>query len=316
MIWRAIRVYPTGVFDFYPLYYGGQAWLHTGNAYALESVVAPELRNFQLYQIGNVYPFPAVVLTLPFSLLPAQLTAVLWTGLLCAGLLLAMRLHDWPLWYLAYLPVVEGLRIEQYTMFVVIFQVLGLWAWRERRPWLLALCSTVILTKPNHALFFVLALTFLAGNWRQFLAFAVPFYGLTLAIYPHWVLDWIPRLQNSHAVLHQAFYWQLALLAIPLLLMGDVIGGAMLLQFVLLPYPGSYSSAAIPFGVLGDRRSRWLIPIAVVWMIAGLLVGTAWATFLTIVLPVLALSGLRWWERRPVPEVRLIGFANKQGNLG
>ena len=32
MLWRATQSYPTGVFDFYPLYYGAKAWLHTGNA--------------------------------------------------------------------------------------------------------------------------------------------------------------------------------------------------------------------------------------------------------------------------------------------
>src|SRR3954447_20736728 len=35
---RALQHYPTGVFDFYPLYYGGKAWLHNHNAYALGEV--------------------------------------------------------------------------------------------------------------------------------------------------------------------------------------------------------------------------------------------------------------------------------------
>jgi hypothetical protein len=35
VFWRATVSYPTGVFDFYPLYYGAKAWLHGGNAYAM-----------------------------------------------------------------------------------------------------------------------------------------------------------------------------------------------------------------------------------------------------------------------------------------
>ena len=308
VVWRAAVQYATGVFDFYPLYYGGQAWLATGNAYALDAIIPPDRRNFQLYQIGNVYPFPAVLVALPFSLLPAQLAGVAWVGLLSVGLTLALRLHDWPLWYLLYLPVLEGLRIEQFTLFAVLCQILALWAWRERRPWLLALCCTLSLTKPNHSFFLALALIVLAGNWRQFLALAVPFFGASFALYPGWVFDWLPRLENSHAVLQQPFLWGLALFAIPLFLLGDIISGALLLQFAMLPYPGIYSSAALPLGVIGDRRSRWLIAVAPLWAILGVLFGMAWATLWSIVLPICALSVVR--HSRPIGR-----FAARRGWL-
>ncbi len=297
VVWRAVVRYPTGVFDSYPLYYGGQAWLATGNAYALDAIIPPDQRNFQLYQIGNVYPFPAVLVALPFSLLPAQLAAVLWVGSLSAGLVLALRLHDWPFWYLLYLPILEGLRIEQFTMFAVLFQLLALWAWRERRPWLLAVCCVLSLTKPNHSFFLVLALIVLAGNWRHFLTLVVPLLGTSFALYPGWVADWLPRLENSHAVLQQPFLWGLALCAIPLFLLGDIISGALLLQFALLPYPGIYSSASLPLGVIGDRRSRWLIVVAPLWVIVGVTLGTGWATGLALTLPVVTLSLLRQWPR-------------------
>lgn len=309
IVWRAAVHYPTGVFDFYPLYYGGQAWLATGNAYALDAIIPPDQRNFQLYQIGNVYPFPAVLVALPFSLLPAQFAAVLWVGLLSVGLVLALRLHDWPLWYLLYLPILEGLRIEQFTMFVVLFQILALWAWRERRPWLLALCCVLSLTKPNHSFFLALALLVLAGNWRHFLTLAAPFFGASFVLYPGWVFDWLPRLENSHTILQQPFLWGLALFAIPLFLLGDIVGGALLLQFAMLPYPGIYSSASLPLSVIGDRRSRWLIMLAPLWMIFGVTLGTGWATGLALVLPILALALLRRWPqwghvaRRLMPTV-------------
>ena len=308
VVWRVLRTYPTGVFDLYPLYYGGQAWRATGNAYVLDAIVPPAHYSFQLFQIGNVYPFPAVFVTLPFSFLPAQLASLLWMGLLSVGLALALRLHDWPLWYLLYVPVLEGVRIEQYTMFVILFQMLALWAWRERRPWLLALCCVLSLTKPNHSFFLALALVVLAGNWRHFVAVAVAFFGLSFLLYPTWLFDWLPRLENSHAVLQQPFLWGLALFAIPLFLLGDIISGALLLQFAMLPYPGIYSSASLPLGVIGDRRSRWLIVFAILWAILGVFFGTAWATLWSIVLPIFALAVAR--NARPLWE-----FAGRRGWL-
>lgn len=295
---QGMVVDPTGVFDFYPLYHGGRAWLATGNAYALEAVIPPDRRNFQLYQIGNVYPFPAVMVVLPFSLLPAHLAGILWTGLLVAGLLLALRLHGWPYWYLAFMPLAECVRIEQFTAFIVIFQIVALWAWRARRPWLLAICTTLMLTKPNHALIFAAAITILAANWRPMLSVAVPFYLSSFLLQPNWVVEWVARLQNSHNVLHQPIHWQLAFFAIPLFLLGDLIGGALVLQFLMLPYPFVYATAAIPLSVIGDRRGKWLTVTGALWIIAAAVVGEVWAIALLILLPVVVIAGLRWRERR------------------
>jgi hypothetical protein len=314
MVWRALRVYPTGVFDFYPLYFGGQAWLQSGDAYNLDIVIPPDRRDFQLFQIGNVYPFPAVLVTLPFSFLPPQVAAVLWTGLLSTGVVLALRLHNWPYWYLFGLPIVEGLRIEQYTTFIVIVQMIALWAWRERRPWLLALCCVVALTKPNHALFFVIMLTFLAKNWYPLIVQGLAFFGLSFALYPTWVFDWIPRLENHHAILHQPFLWQVALLAIPVFLIGDIITGTLLLQFIMMPFPGIYAAAAVPLGVLGDRRSYWLVLIGILALFFVPFVSVAWVVFLTVALPTVGLALWRWRARRQLaipaataPEPRWVG---------
>ena len=37
MVWRATQTYATGVFDFYPLYYGAKAWLLNGNGAILHA---------------------------------------------------------------------------------------------------------------------------------------------------------------------------------------------------------------------------------------------------------------------------------------
>ncbi|HEX2186381.1 MAG TPA: glycosyltransferase 87 family protein, partial [Chloroflexota bacterium] len=293
VVWRATRSYPTGVFDFYPLYYGAKAWLHGGNAYVLDAVVPLADKEKQLFQIGNVYPLPAVFLALPLSFLPPHLAGTVVVGLLTAGLVLALRLHRWPWWPLLYLPVLEGLRIEQYTMVILVLQLVALWALRERRTWLLALCCAVILSKPNQGLMFVLALLLLARDRRQVAkvgAVCALVWGGAFLLDPTWVAEWIPTLHNSHETLHQPFYWQLGLLAIPLLLARDLVGGALVLQFVMLPFPGSYAASALPLAVLPDRRGIWLAPLSFLWPFAAVLLGAAWATGLTLVLPVVALA--------------------------
>src|SRR4051794_36344467 len=51
----------TDVFDLYPVYFGGRAWLQTGNAYATQQVVPAYHQPWDLYRTGNMYPLPAVL---------------------------------------------------------------------------------------------------------------------------------------------------------------------------------------------------------------------------------------------------------------
>jgi hypothetical protein len=298
MLWRATRSYPTQLLDLYPLYYGAKAWLHGGNAYVLDAVAPAVDRAHLLYQVGNVYPLPAILLVLPLALLPPAVAATVWVSGLTGGLLLALRLAGLPTWLVLYVPLLACLRLEQYTVFVIILQVVALWAYRERRLWTLALCCALILTKPNHGLVFVLVMLLLARHWRQQVIVGTAIWGGTLLLDPHWLHWWIPTLFRHQDVTHQPVYWGLALLAIPLLLVRDYISGALVLQFLLEPFPGMYVASAVPLGVLDDRRSKYLIPISYLTVVGVAFAGQAWVTAAVLILPVIALSTLRWWEQR------------------
>lgn len=252
---------------------------------------------YQLFQIGNIYPLPAVLLALPFSVLPPLAAGTLWLGLVTTGILVALRLNGWPIWLILYLPVIEGVRIEQHTAVVLLLQLLAYWAYRAKRPWVLALCCMLILSKPNQGFFFVLVLFFLSRYWRQFLVMGAAIWGGSLVLDPNWIAEWIPTLFNHHNVLHQQILWPLALLAIPLFLIGNPIGGATVLQFMMLPYPGVYAASAVPISILDDPRSRWLIPLSFFWIIPAVLIGQAWSTALLLIVPVVVLSALRWKEQ-------------------
>ena len=298
MLWRATRSYPTQLLDLYPLYYGAKAWLHGGNAYVLDAVAPAADRAHLLYQVGNVYPLPAVLLVLPLSFLSPTVAATIWVGCLTGGLLLALRLTGLPTWLALYVPLLACLRLEQYTVFVIILQIVALWAYREHRLWLLAFCCALILTKPNHGLIFVLVMLLLARHWRQQLVAGAAVWGGSMLLDPHWLQWWISTVLRHQEVTHQPVFWQLALLAIPLLLIRDYISGALVLQFLLEPFPGMYVASAVPLGVLGDRRSKYLIPASFLTLPAYASVGQAWATVLALILPMVLLAFLRWWEGR------------------
>jgi hypothetical protein len=303
--WRAAITYPTAIFDLYPVYYGARAWLTTGNAYALDAVAPIADHPYSLFYVGNTYPFPAILVILPLSLLTPTAAAIVWVGLLMAGMLLALRLGRLPLWWAFAMPIVDGIRIEQYTILIIMFQIIALSAWRERRPWLLAGCCALILTKPNQGLFFVIALVLLARNWRQQIAVNAFFWGGSLLLDPNWVFEWLPTLDRYRAITHQPILWGLALFAIPLLLFRDWPAAATVLQFLVLPFPiaSTYAAGAVPLTLLQDPRSKWLVVLSYTWIFPAILLSPAWATALTILLPTVLLATVRWHEQRGVPAV-------------
>lgn len=297
MLLRATQDYPTEVFDFYPLYYGAKAWWHDGTAYMLDNVVPVSDYSHPLFVVGNTYPLPAALLVLPFSFLPGKVAAITWLGFLTAGLLVALRLYGVPNWLMLYFPLWNGLNLEQFTVFILILQIVALWAYRERRPWILALCCTLILTKPNQGIFFVLALLLLSRQWRHFAVTATAIWGGSLLLDPHWVTEWIPALLRYRAVDYHEVYWQLAILAIPLLLLRNVIGGAIVAQFLVCPWPvGPYPVMAVPLAVIDDARSRWLMPLSFLWPLLPPFLDYPWTVALILIGPVVLLVMLRRWE--------------------
>lgn len=288
--WRAVQDYPTRLFDLYPLYYGGVAWLKTGTAYVLESVVPISDHSYLVYQIGNIYPLPAVLVTLPLTFLPPQIAGTLWIALLVGGLIATLRLYGASYWFLLYVPVLEAVRIEQYTALIVTLQILALWAVRERRPWVLALCCAVILTKPSHGLAFVVAVALLSGHWRRILLVSGLLWGASVAVDPSWPVEWASALVRDGRFVTGGFQWAIAAFAVPLSVVGDVVGAAVMLQFLLLPLFGVYVASSLPLSLLHDARVRWLVPLSFLWPFPAALISPAWATALTLVLPMAILS--------------------------
>ncbi|MBC8076156.1 MAG: DUF2029 domain-containing protein [Chloroflexales bacterium] len=288
---------PLPMRDFFPLYYGADAWVQTGSAYALNAVAPPVYHGYDVLAIGNGYPLPAVLIVLPLSLLPPAIAPVLWVGVLTLGLLLALRLGGQPFWLLLYVPLLESLRNQQYTALIVALLIVAIWSYRTNRKWALAFCCALLLTKPSQGTLPALVLVLLARNWREQLAAALSVWGLSLLLDPNWPNEWLAALANYSALTNQPVYWLLAAFALPLLLGRDWIGAALVLQLALFPFPiGFYAAAALPLGVLHDPRSKWLMVASFLLPFPALWLGQAWAIALVLLLPVVALALLRWRE--------------------
>jgi hypothetical protein len=311
VVWRARQRYSAQVQDLFQLYYGAKAWRIVGTAYDLAPVVPLADHALPQFQAGNAYPLPAVLLTLPLSFFPAHVAGIIWLGSLTFGLLLALRLvgsRFWPAMPL-YFPLADGLRLEQYTIFVVIVQLLALYAYRRGHGWMLAICCALALTKPTQGLCFALAMFALTRDWRRFALSIGGLWGLAFLVDPRWFFEWLMAIRQYDGAAQQPLFWAIGLLAIPLLGIGDYLGAAILAQFIISPFPigSAYAAGAVPLTVLDDARSRWLPILALPWiLVAHFGVGPGWATALLLVLPVVAIALLRRsGTRRPtVTDVR------------
>jgi hypothetical protein len=325
VLWRASQRYSAQIQDLFQLYYGAKAWRLVGSAYDLVSVVPLPNLALPQFQAGNAYPFPAVLLTLPLSFFSTHVAGVIWLGMLTFGLLLALRLvgsRCWPT-MLLYFPLADGLRLEQYTIFVVIVQLFALYAFWRGYGWLLAICCSVALTKPTQGLCFALAMFALTRDWRRFAISIGGLWGLAFLVDPRWFFEWLLAIRQYDGSAQQPLFWAIGFLALPLLCIGDYIGAAILAQFIISPFPtgSAYVAGAVPLTVLNDARSRWLPVLALPWILVAHFSGSpGWATVLLLVLLALVIAMLRWSAARhsfastapleQLPTPRIVAVSN------
>lgn len=304
IIWRWSQTYALPLVDLSPLYYGAQAWLRTGNAYDLRAVIPPEYATDSMFTIGNGYPLPAVLLLLPLSFLPAQLAATVWLALITFSLLLGLHLNRAPWWFLLYVPLFEAFWLQQYMLLMVVVQLFALWAYRERRHWVLACCCTLLLTKPTGGILAV-TLALLARNWRQQLLVITLVWGGTTLLDPNWPLEWLQALQVYQVVARKEWLWPLLILVLPLLWWRDYINAAVLAQVSLVPLAAVYDASSLPLGLMHDRRSWVLSLCSFAYGPIATMAGRPIGIGVALVIPMVALSfvhhypRMRRWVRSP-----------------
>ncbi len=201
--------------DLYARWVGARAVLNGENPYSLEVTQRIQIGRFGRLQPAwddqHAFAYPATItwILLPFWLLPFPLSLSIWLGLhVVIALGVPQLIPDWrpnvlqtlvlalvtviffrPMWY--------GLVLGQYQTLMVGATFLGWWGLMRGKPWVTALCITVLTLRPEaYPLIAVLGIAMMrAGHWRAVwltVGINAGLYALTaLFIGPLWPLDFI-----------------------------------------------------------------------------------------------------------------------------
>jgi hypothetical protein len=171
IFWSVPRSEPS---DLWHLWTAARAWLRGGNPYLIPSPFAWSHHHL-------LYPFPAVLLTVPFALLPMRWADPVFVAIGCGALAFGLTRDRWrsgPVWVFASLAIFYVYQTSQWSPLLVagvLFPPLGF----------------VVAAKPT------IGLALLAARPSRL---AVGASGALLAIsvivYPRWPLDWWLALQT------------------------------------------------------------------------------------------------------------------------
>lgn len=269
--YRIQKPYP--LFDTYPLYFGAKAWLTTGNAYHLNIAVDPNTFGYYasdgtfvapfvgiMHDAGNGYPFPANWLFIPFSLLSPRTHSLIWSISLFAGCLLALRWAKLPPWIMLSFPVLDGLRMEQFTILIVLIQIIALGAWnlpieRRSRGLLLGFASALMLLKPTHGLvtgLVILGYLLYQQQWRVILIS----YGLIWLVPTifdlNWPLEWFQSIVAYASAFNRFTPWWMLGFAIFFWRQREYISSFVVAQLGIVPYTWFYATSSLSLGWVGS----------------------------------------------------------------
>lgn len=280
--------------DYYPLYWSAERLLAKQSPYGPRATAELAAIWHTRYRWGGVaYPLPLMLLITPLTLLPFTLSAYVWNmlGTLLASLCLRLR-NDWrslvPLPFL-FLPLYRAADLSQATLLWFGLTVLLLLCVQQRRAWLLGICSTILVLKPQNGLLFAIyGLWWIWQNDRRTLLsaglVATGLGGLAWIAQPTWLWDWLDQMKVYSDVVQPVSLLPWGLIIVVMAWRLPWWARIAALQAVLFPVVEAYS----------------LLPLLLVWVAIGgrlALMGAAISWLWIIFLPedyrnILALWGL------------------------
>jgi hypothetical protein len=259
-------------------------------------------------EVGMAYPLTAALLALPLAPLPDPLPAYLWLVLAVGLLTLALALLGMPWTWLLFVPLIQAARTNNPSLLLITLVLLGLWAYREQRWWVLAGCVALTIgAKPQTTLLLSGALAVLllrAGQWRPLLAACGVVGVITLALDPLWVGRWLDVLRRYGETTSETARWLWYMLPMAgwLIWRGQVWSGLAVLQVALLPV-----NIQSPYIVLPLLLGYAHLPVwshALAWRASWLFLLTAWvmdyevAFVLCLVLPLVGAAAWHIYSER------------------
>lgn len=236
---------------------------------------------------GFAYPLPAMWLALPLIVLPGWAIGPVWCVLEGGSVLVGLLLLRMPRSLLFFLPLPLGFILQQGTVLLVGLLLIGVWAWQERRWWLLsAIVALTIAAKPQTTLLVAGVLALLAlreGAWYPLLVCGLVVALPTFALEPTWIPQWFAAVERYRMAIGMYSVWQWVPVALLLLFLRQYWSGLAVLQvalfptlfgYTLLPLLVGYVDPAVRrfalLGVAGSWVSVLLVRVQPGWLFIGL----------------------------------------------
>lgn len=281
-----------GIFDFWPLYHGARAWLQTGDAYWSDPSL-PDLG--QLSTVGNVYPLhAALLLGMPFAVLPPGAAGALWVALLGLAWIAAIRWARESWYWLLWIPMWDALRIQQMSAAIGVAAIVAMGALKRNSAAPFVVAIVVLSMKPQQTLVLILFMLWWGRRWwKATLTTACVVAGLTFAAQPDWVARWLAQVALRSDMVPTSILPSLlaAPLAAWLVMRGWRESGLAVASTATAPWPelGYYVTTAWPVGC--DRQQgAWMAFVGLLGFMAAMLRGY-WA-FPYVLIVGLALAAL------------------------
>lgn len=254
-------------------------------------------------EVGMAYPLTTALLALPLAPLPEPIPAYSWLVLAVLALGLGLHRLDLPWTWLLFVPAMQAARTNNPSLVLVGVLLVGIWAYREQRWWLLAWCVALTIgAKPQATLLLSGALAvqmIRAGHWRQLAISCGAVAALTLAINPAWPLQWVEVVFLYKITVSETAYWLWYMIPVAgwLLWRGQTWPGLALLQVCLFPLNIQSPYVALPLLAGYAHMPTWTHSLA--WRFSWLFLPIAWLIGYEIVFVVcllLPMAGAALWK--------------------
>lgn len=259
---------------------------------------------------GFAYPLPVMWLALPLIVLPEWMIGPVWGMLGVGSALVGLLLLRMPLFLLFFLPLPLGFILQQVTVMLVGLLLIGIWAWQQRRWWILgAIVALTIGAKPQATLVAAVVLAFLAlraGAWLPIVVCMLAVFLPTFLLEPNWVGAWVAAVARYHSAIGPKMLWQWIPVALLLLGFRQYWAGAAVLQIALFPSLLGYTLLPLLLAYVDPAIRRFsLLGVALSWSSIFLLVYPLlpfqqdwWSTGICYLTPMLIGTGYQLYQQR------------------
>lgn len=296
--------------DFYPLYFAATRIRDGLSPYGQDATFAL-MQNWDapFASAGIAYPFPFLLLIVPFTFAPFPYAAWMWEFLGGISSIFVLKLgkawrHSFPLLFL-FLPFYRSISLGQATLIWFGLSALLLHGIYSRRPWLVGIVVVLLLLKPQNGLFFAVA--GILWGWAEerqtlwwFLGTALIIGCIAFGIRPGWLSEWIAQIQLYATIVTPQSLLPAGLLVLAACWRLPWWARVAVAQVVLFPLSDMYSALPLLFCWIAIDGPLALVGAGLSWLwLIGGFPNTVTMLWIFILVPLIVCALLRTWIGAP-----------------